>query len=289
MESTTQAAPVQATFRYLVPTDRLDPPVPPFRHAEEAPPGEFQSNEATEPHVFPVHDIRQDLSNFGLDISGFEALIDAPTSFDRWDEDAVVAKEYYDEVIRLLKDRLGATRVVIFDHTVRRRAPERDLEEDTPGKRQPVFRVHIDQTQRSGVARIKSHLPPSDVPALLKTRAQIVNVWRPLRGPVRDSPIGLIDARSVDWEKDAVIERLIYPNREGEILMLHYNPQHRWNYLAEMQKDEVLLIKCFDNLLPYAVAPHTGFAFDTVPPGTLPRQSIEVRCLVFYEDQPIPV
>lgn len=48
---------------------------------------------------------------------------------------------------------------------------------------------------------------------LLRTRTQIINVWRPLRGPVLDSPLGLCDIRSVDWEKDLVVGKLLYRDR----------------------------------------------------------------------------
>ena len=49
---------------------------------------------------------------------------------------------------------------------------------------------------------------------LLRTRAQILNIWRPTRGPVLDAPLGLIDVRSVK-QADYSIGRIFYRDRLG--------------------------------------------------------------------------
>jgi hypothetical protein len=59
----------------------------------------------------------------------------------------------------------------------------------------------------------------------------------------------------------------------------------RWFYKSGLTPDEVLLIKCFDSKLDGRArrVPHTAFEV----PGTEDREkreSIEVRCLVFHED-----
>ena len=76
---------------------------------------------------------------------------------------------------------------------MRRRLPEG---EDRPGQRQPVARIHVDQTPASGVARVRRHMG-GDAEALLRGRVQVVNVWRPIRGPVLDRPLALCDWRSL--------------------------------------------------------------------------------------------
>lgn len=64
------------------------------------------------------------------------------------------------------------------------------------------------------------------------------------------------------------------------------NPgSHKWYYAANMKPDEALLIKQFDSK-PHGVArrtPHSAFSAEEDYGPT--RQSIEVRCLVFWEDQ----
>jgi hypothetical protein len=47
----------------------------------------------------------------------------------------------------------------------------------------------------SAPRRVRDHLG-ADAGELLKHRFGIVNVWRPIRGPVQDSPLALCAARS---------------------------------------------------------------------------------------------
>ncbi len=66
------------------------------------------------------------------------------------------------------------------------------------------------------------------------------------------------------------------------------NPEHRWFYASGMTPEEVLLIKCFDSKTDGGVArrvPHSAFT-DPRTRDEMTRESIEVRCLVFYEDEP---
>lgn len=50
------------------------------------------------------------------------------------------------------------------------------------------------------------------------TCIQLINVWRPLRGPVKDSPLAVCDSRSLNQEKDLVPSQLLYkpPLPQGE-------------------------------------------------------------------------
>jgi hypothetical protein len=79
---------------------------------------------------------------------------------------------------------------------------------------------------------------------------------------------------------------LIYPDRRGETYTVRPNSEHKWYYLYGQTPEEVLLIKCFDSKLDGRArrVPHTAFVNpDTVDEYS--RESIEVRALVFYEDQ----
>ena len=51
-----------------------------------------------------------------------------------------------------------------------------------------------------------------------------------------------------------------------------------------MQADEAVLIRCFDSAREGAArfSAHTGFEDPTSPPDAPPRESIEVRTLVFF-------
>ena len=175
----------------------------------------------------------------------------------------------------------GASRVFIFDHTIRR--PQKDQGADTKLLRGPVTQVHIDQSYEAARSRVPHHLP-EDADKLLQTRHQIINVWRPIKRILKD-PLAVADALSVP-ESDLVPIPLIYPNRKGETLSVRPNKQHKWYYLYGQSPEEVTLIKCYDSKLDGRSrrVPHTAF----VNPETVdeaPRESIEVRALVFHEDQ----
>jgi len=119
---------------------------------------------------------------------------------------------------------------------------------------------------------------------LLRGRVQVINLWRPIRGPLRDAPLAVCDASSVA-PGDLVPSDLVYQNRVGETYGVTYNPAHRWFYVPEMQPDEALLLKCFDSEVDGRArfAPHTAFEDPTAPADVLPRESIEIRTLVFHE------
>lgn len=177
--------------------------------------------------------------------------------------------------------RTGASRVFIFDHTIRR-APS-DVRGGTAPRRGPVNRVHVDQSYDAARSRVPYHLP-EDSDALLRTRHQIINVWRPIKRVLKD-PLAIADAHSVP-ESDLVPVPLIYPNREGATLTVRPNERHRWFYLHGQTPEEVMLIKCYDSKLDGRArrVPHTAFV-DPSAENEEARESIEVRALVFHEDQ----
>ena len=267
---------VTAELNYLAPT-----PGKPRTYALDPPPGEPKSTALPEPHNVPIFDGRLIADRFSLDREGF-ALVKHPTAVKNYYDDNEIRRVYYPAVEAFLKATLKADRVVIFDHTVRKRvdgAP--DVRDGTP--RQPATRVHVDQTDLSGRNRVFEHLP-DEANELLKGRAQVINLWRPIRGPLRDAPLAMCDGQSVE-PGDLIASDLIYPNRSGETYSVKYNANHRWFYFPEMTADEALLLKCYDSATDGRTrfAPHTAFIDPTTPPDAAPRESIEVRTLVFHK------
>ena len=217
-----------------------------------------------------------------LDVQGF-ALVDAPTAVAYFYDEAQLEATYYPEAEDLVKQVTGANRVVVFDHTIRRR--EHGVEDRAPGTpRQPVTRIHGDYTEVSGPQRVRD-LMGAEADDLLARRFAIVNVWRPIRGPLFDAPLAVCDATSVS-DGDLVAQDLIYRDRKGEIYGLTYNPAHRWYYAPAMEAREALLLKCFDSKTDGRARfmPHTSFADPNAPADMLPRESIELRTLVFFDD-----
>jgi hypothetical protein len=273
--SARQLPAVEAVLNYLAPATRERPRT----YTYDPPPGEPRTTVVSEPHTLPIHDIRPIASSVSLDREGFGLVKQNTAVKDFYDDDEVKAV-YYPEVERALKDATGADRVFIFDHTTRRRIP--GAEDNRAGPRQPVARVHVDHTARSGPQRVRDLLA-DEADELLRGRIQVINLWRPIRGPLLDSPLAVCDARTVGFD-DLVPSDLVYPNRVGETYQVIYNPAHQWFYVPEMRADEALLLKCFDSKTDGRArfAPHSAFTDPTAPPDAPRRESIEVRALVFH-------
>ncbi len=253
----------------------------PHTYAYDLPPGQKRSNIIEEPHRLPIHDMRPIADDLSLDVQGYRLLTAPTAASDLYDEDEL-RRVYYPETERIVAEATGASRVVIFDHTIRRRIW--GAEDRAPGTpRQPVTRIHGDYTEVSGPQRVRD-LMGEEAEALLSRRFAIVNLWRPIRGPLQDSPLALCDARTLA-DGDLVAQDLIYRDRTGEIYSLTYSPSHRWFYVPNMSRDEVLLLKCYDSLRDGRARfmPHTSFQDPTAPADMAPRESIELRTLVFFD------
>jgi len=234
----------------------------------------------------PIYDCRPMAKQLRLDREGFVLLTQDCDIGDCLDEQ-VVATHYYPQTEALLKEVTGALAVVAFDHNVRSAvgAPKGQA-----GVRAPVDAVHDDYTEKSGEKRVRELLEDRGQTALLHHRAALINVWRPIRGPVQDVPLAVCDARStsledfVETDIDHFAENdLSRPSHSGQIYSVRYNPGHRWYYAKDMQPNEVWVFKGYDSLAGVArFTPHTGFNNPDCPRKFLPRESIEVRTVVVY-------
>jgi hypothetical protein len=266
---------VRAELNYLAPTSER-----PRIYTYDPPAGVPRSTGVSEPHTVRIEDMRPILSRLSLDEHGFGLMQHRSAVRDFYDE-AEVKAVYYPEAERLLKAVTGADRVHVFDTTVRRRVP--GAEDRRLGQpRQPVPRVHVDHTTRSGPQRVRDLLP-DEAERLLAGRVQIINLWRPIRGPLRDMPLAVADAMSVRPEQ-LVPSELVYEDRVGETYAVTYDAAHRWYYAPRMQVDEVLLLKCYDSKTDGRArfAPHTAFVDPTTPSNAPSRESIELRALVLH-------
>ena len=186
---------------------------------------------------------------------------------------------YYPEIEQLIKRESGASRVVIFDHTLR---SGDEAERETKLIREPVMSAHNDYTEWSGPNRVREFLP-DEAEELLTRRFAIVQVWRAIDQPILANPLALADAGSVAMDDLVVAERR-YPHRVGQTYRLKYNANHRWYYFPEMHRDEAIVFKVYDSVSDGRArfTPHTSFADPHTPAGAPPRQSIEVRAFAFF-------
>ncbi|KAF2871666.1 hypothetical protein BDV95DRAFT_493524 [Massariosphaeria phaeospora] len=246
----------------------------PHNYVEPQPDG-VQRNFGEAWHSVAIDDLRGQESNFTLDNNAFAVLSDIPSQEYAFADDAQIRRVYYPEVEQLLLDTIpGATRVVLFDHTIRRSHPD--------AARAPVTRVHIDQTAASTAQRVQLHLP-EEASTLLRGRYRIINVWRPLNGPVMAHPLAVADSATVN-DDDLILVEHRYPDRTGETAAVQHNKGQKWYYWSGMKNEERLLLKCFDSdetVGKWGRVPHTAFADPRTPEGAIGRESIEVRALVF--------
>ncbi|KAH8891805.1 hypothetical protein GQ53DRAFT_686428 [Thozetella sp. PMI_491] len=234
------------------------------------------------PTPVTVTDVTGEEDKYSLDQHGF-AFHKHVSKEKGFHDEAQIKTEHYLECEELMKQITGATRVVVFDHRVRR-GPSywHKLGEGNVKSRGPLHRAHVDQSYDGAVLRLRDTLP-DEAEALLQTRRwQIINIWRPIRTIFKD-PLAVADSGTVA-DADLVAASIFYPKTRAESWTIKANPAHRWYFKYTQEPDEILLIKCFDTDATVARrAPHAAFE-DPAQAENECRESIEVRCLVFYED-----
>ena len=67
---------------------------------------------------------------------------------------------------------------------------------------------------------------------------------------------------------------------------LAHNPDHQWFYFPALEEDRTILLKCFDSAEDGRArfTAHTAFEDPGSMSGAPPRESLELRALVFFGD-----
>ena len=224
-----------------------------------------------------IHDAWALVGEASLDREGFE-LHRQPSEVSDFHDDEEVERVHYPEIAGLIRRATGAARVEIFDHTRRSAGDKRQ------GVRDPVRSVHNDYTPKSGPQRVRD-LFPGEAEDLLKRRFAVINAWHSIRDRVESHPLAICDARSIE-PADLVATDLVYEDRVGEVYNLAHNPGHQWFYFPGIDEDQTILLKCFDSAEDGRArfTAHTAFEDPESAAGAPPRESIELRALVFFGD-----
>lgn len=267
-----------------------------------------------------IHDVRDILSQFTLDKNGF-AFREAPTSFRAFESTEQIEKIYLPEIEDILRLEVeGVDQIHFFDWRIRKNVGLGDKTEiDANDKSQhllPATHVHVDQTPSAVVGRVRLHLP-EQADFLLRGRVRIIklvtfpsttpttltqcSLWRPIVSVVEDRPLALCDARTVELS-DLVEADHVRKHYSGANYYARPSHNYRWCYLNRQRRDEVTLLKMFDSanvggkcespspqsfLTTLAISLtctdclHTSFSHTEIPAGAVPRESIEVRALIF--------
>ena len=150
-----------------------------------------------------------------------------------------------------------------------------------------VNKIHIDQSPKGAYLRARKELSSEDSDAITSgMRLRIINVWKPIVGPVLDHPICFADSQSIR-QKDLVPVEQIYPDYIGETYALKRHPCQKFYYRSKMGPEDILLLQCFDSSkrgedgsMEYPAAAHGCFELDDSGNESCNRFSVEVRCLV---------
>jgi len=227
-----------------------------------------------------IHNGRLLAHEFSLEREGFVLVRHESRVKEFYDEDELRAV-YYPEIEALVKRESGASRVVIFDHTLR--AQDEGIRAERK-VREPNRSVHNDYTDWSGPKRVRDILPADEAERLLEGRFAIIQVWQPTRNPVRTNPLAIADARTLRAD-ELIPSQRSYPGRIGETYQIKYSAEHRWFYFPAMTRDEALVFKTFDSATDGRArfTAHSSFDDPTSPPDAPGRESIEMRTLAFFD------
>ncbi len=271
-----EIASIEATLTYSVDTG-----VKPVN--ETMGPGDISRRRTgkREDHKVNMRNGRLLRDTLSLETQGFE-FVDHPTAVKDFFDADEIKSVYYPEIETLVKQRTGASRVVIFDHTLRS-GDQATREEKLI--REPVMSVHNDYTEWSAPQRVRDLLPADEAEALLKKRFAIVQVWRAIRLPIESNPLAIADARSLATG-DLIASERRYPDRVGETYQVSYNPDHEWFYFPNMRRDEALVFKVYDSEKDGRArfTAHSSFDDPTSAADAAPRESIEIRTIAFFDD-----
>src|ERR1700726_781804 len=182
LEQDTLPDAVEATLNYIVDTGEKI-------FTETAAPGstDVRSGGRQDPRRTTIRNGRQFADKFVLEQNGFRFVRHDTKVKDFFNEDEI-RKDYYPEMEALVKAESGASRVVVFDHTLR---TADDEQREARKIREVVRRVHNDYTEWSGPQRVRDLLP-DEADDFLSRRFAIVQVWRPSRHRVATAPAATV-------------------------------------------------------------------------------------------------
>ena len=228
-----------------------------------------------------IYDGRPVAKDLSLDRQGF-VLARLPTAVKDFYDDEEVRSVYYPEMENIVRKATGCSKVIVFDHTIRIDDEKAQTDRKVRG---PVKNMHNDFTRRSAPQRVRDLLPADEAESRLGKRFGSINVWRPIVGPVETSPLAICGWDTLN-EANLIPAERRYQDRIGGVLHLSYNPDQRWYYFPKMEREEIVLLKCFDSLDDGTAkwTCHGSFKDPDTPEGAPPRESIEIRTLYFYDD-----
>lgn len=174
----------------------------------------------------------------------------------------------------------------------------------------PLQYCHVDQSYAGAAVAMRGALTSensteadtAELERLLQQRWAIINVWRPLKQVHRD-PLAVCDSRTVSDDDLRAVKMLppsasdraklgatfkVSASAVSENWNVAYSPKHEWWYASEMTPSEVLVFKNYDSRDDGSVArrvPHSAFEFFGQDDSANPRESVELRAFVAWDEK----
>ncbi|XDG08251.1 hypothetical protein ABKA04_007866 [Annulohypoxylon sp. FPYF3050] len=271
--------PVDVSMYFLKKAPKYDKEKP---YSLRFPPGDnlAQSNILREERMIRVDSMRGK-DNLTLETSGFEVMpFSSPICYEDFENSDKITQVLLPALCQKLKSHLNAQHVIALDFSIRRRHNSFPI---STGKNyefdQPTAMAHVvDEGER--MLRV---MYPDKASEILKGGWKVINVWRPLKGPLNDWPLAICDARTVNYKNDTVPGDIVYTEWATENLQVHHNDKHQWYYLPDQTVDEVLIFKSAESLPDKIQAvPHGSFYNPRVGKSEPARESIDSRFFVLY-------
>ncbi|MCJ1277831.1 hypothetical protein MMC21_005645 [Puttea exsequens] len=208
------------------------------------------TNTQSEEHSgIPIKDLRPLQADLSFEKTGIKIMkTQSSMSYDDFDDESKIQETYLAETARDLKEALGAKRVHIIEHLVRKRHATFPIATgDSYQFQQPTSLAHIDSTVEATATFAEKFNSEESDDALEGSHYAYVNAWRPLRGPVQDWPLTLCDASTVQPDEDLVASDLVFADYAIENYQIYHSKRHQWYYLKEQMPDEFIVFRQCDS------------------------------------------
>ena len=207
-------------------------------------------------------------------------------------------------MVLLVAFSTGATDVTPFSHQIRKHTAEEVKamanglkDEDVLKAVGPTTFAHCDNSKDGALTVLKDKVSGEEFEKRKKGHWGIINVWRPLGRPVTRDALAMLDSQTL-LEDDLIGVKSFFPRPgqgafdsaydagEGfETAQVRANDDHRWYFASELQLDESLVFKQYDSKTDGRARQTAHTAFKCESDYGPPRQSIEVRALLFWDGE----
>ncbi len=249
----------------------------------------WRSHMPLNPQIMPIQDVRSVRDQMSLDREGVH-LADAHCAVKDFLDREAAAEVFIPELEEVVRGVTGAKKVVVGPMWVHRHS-DRSERFGEAGTTYPGRYAHVDYSDLSGPIAARQMLGDDpDADRLMQGHFAIYNLWKAISEPPLDTPLAVCDATSVAAE-DLMISYVVLgppqdPAKEFKLQtnMVQHNPRHRWVYFSGMNRDELLMFRGYDSdTARFRRVPHTAFDDPSSGPDAPPRESIDIRCVAFFD------